>query len=85
LVRGNSVLPGNEAHRHAGRKRRLNTAHRLGSGPAPPPLDEVMISIRSEELVLRSVISHTLPKWETLSGQFGGNLKAHHPATQSSI
>jgi hypothetical protein len=35
---------------------------------------EVMISMRSEVLVIRSVISLTLPKWETLSGHFGGNL-----------
>src|SRR3954465_13736795 len=35
---------------------------------------EVMISTRSEVLVIRSVISLTLPKWETLSGHFGGNL-----------
>src|SRR5215210_2610748 len=35
---------------------------------------EVMKSTRSGVLVIRSVISLTLAKWETLSGQFGGNL-----------
>src|SRR3954449_12298197 len=33
-----------------------------------------MISTRSEGLVIDTVISLTLPKWETLSGQFRGNL-----------
>src|SRR3954467_1986736 len=41
---------------------------------------EVMISTRSEVLVIRSVISLTLPKWETLSGHFGGNLTCRSPA-----
>src|SRR4051794_28807100 len=40
---------------------------------------EVMISTRSEVLVIGSVISLTLPKWETLSGQFGGNLRTTPP------
>src|SRR4051794_35781984 len=35
---------------------------------------EVMISTWAVVLVIQSVISLTLPKCETLSGQFGGNL-----------
>src|SRR3954467_3422703 len=41
---------------------------------------DVMISTRSEVLVIDTVISLTLPKWETLSGQFRGNLKRRAPA-----
>ncbi len=36
---------------------------------------EVMISTRLEELVIDTVISLTLAKWETLSGSFGGYLR----------
>ena len=34
-----------------------------------------MISTRSGVLVIDTVVSLTLSKWETVSGQFGGNLK----------
>ena len=34
-----------------------------------------MISTRSGVLVIDTVVSLTLRKWETVSGQFGGNLK----------
>jgi hypothetical protein len=33
-----------------------------------------MISTRSDVLVIDTVVSLTLRKWETVSGQFGGNL-----------
>ena len=33
-----------------------------------------MISIRSVELVIDTVVCLTLDKWETVSGQFGGYL-----------
>ena len=33
-----------------------------------------MISTRSVELVIDTVVCLTLAKWETVSGQFGGNL-----------
>jgi hypothetical protein len=39
----------------------------------------VMISTRSLELVIDTVVCLTLAKWETVSGQFGGYLKS--PAT----
>jgi hypothetical protein len=35
-----------------------------------------MISTRSGVLVIDTVVSLTLRKWETVSGQFGGNLMA---------
>jgi len=34
----------------------------------------VMISTRSVELVIDTVVCLTLAKWETVSGQFGGYL-----------
>jgi hypothetical protein len=34
----------------------------------------VMISTRSEELVIDTVVCLTLAKWETVSGRFGGYL-----------
>jgi len=36
---------------------------------------DVMISTRSGVLVIDTVVSLTLLKWETVSGQFGGNLR----------
>jgi hypothetical protein len=38
-----------------------------------------MISTPWEELVIDTVISLTLAKWETLSGPFGGYLSSHGP------
>ena len=35
-----------------------------------------MISTRSLELVIDTVVCLTLAKWETVSGQFGGYLKS---------
>jgi hypothetical protein len=35
----------------------------------------VMISTRSLELVIDTVVCLTLAKWETVSGQFGGYLR----------
>jgi hypothetical protein len=35
----------------------------------------VMISTRSVELVIDTVVCLTLAKWETVSGQFGGYLR----------
>jgi len=35
----------------------------------------VMISTRSEELVIDTVVCLTLAKWETVSGRFGGYLR----------
>ncbi len=40
-----------------------------------------MISTRSGVLVIDTVVSLTLSKWETVSGQFGGNLTAHAAVT----
>jgi hypothetical protein len=37
----------------------------------------VMISTRSVELVIDTVVCLTLAKWETVSGQFGGYLTQH--------
>ena len=34
-----------------------------------------MISTRSEELVIDTVVCLTLAKWETVSGRFGGYLR----------
>ena len=34
--------------------------------------------MRSEMLVIDTVVSLTLAKWETLSGQFGGNLTSYY-------
>src|SRR5215472_14005088 len=36
-----------------------------------------MISTRSVELVIDTVVCLTLAKWETVSGQFGGYLRGH--------
>src|SRR5262249_3823262 len=38
-----------------------------------------MISTRSVELVIDTVVCLTLAKWETVSGQFGGYLTDEHP------
>ena len=38
---------------------------------------DVMISTRSGVLVIDTVVSLTLSKWETVSGQFGGNLSGY--------
>jgi hypothetical protein len=39
-----------------------------------------MISTRSLELVIDTVVCLTLAKWETVSGQFGGYLNEGHSA-----
>src|SRR5262249_11225412 len=47
-------------------------AHKIGS--LGSPWWNVMISTRSVELVIDTVVCLTLAKWETVSGQFGGCL-----------
>jgi hypothetical protein len=42
---------------------------------------DVMISTRSLELVIDTVVCLTLAKWETVSGQFGGYLTTTGPAS----
>jgi hypothetical protein len=43
-----------------------------------------MISTRSVELVIDTVVCLTLAKWETVSGQFGGYLSAGPNASSGS-
>jgi hypothetical protein len=42
----------------------------------------VMISTRSLELVIDTVVCLTLAKWETVSGQFGSYLSGSEPHRQ---
>src|SRR5262245_26481414 len=41
-----------------------------------------MISTRSVELVIDTVVCLTLAKWETVSGRFGGYIKITSPPTK---
>src|SRR5215472_3952710 len=44
-----------------------------------------MISTRSVELVIDTVVCLTLAKWETVSGQFGGYLSVHIAPVSNSL
>src|SRR6266567_2183821 len=69
LVGGDPVPTGDQAHSSARFKGFLDHAHLLGGRRT-----EVMTSMRSEGLVIDTIVCLTLVKWETVSGRFGGYL-----------